>query len=59
MNEEKISAGGRQSSNEPSPVAVAARAPTAASGVRRAGHWLLHELYEILPPTIYFLSASI
>jgi hypothetical protein len=26
---------------------------------RRVGSWLLHELREILPPTIFFLSASI
>ena len=28
--------------------------PTPASGVRRAGAWLLHELHEILPPLIFF-----
>src|SRR5713226_3421923 len=28
--------------------------PTPASGVRRAGAWLLHELHEILPPMIFF-----
>ena len=28
--------------------------PTPASGVRRAGAWLLHEFHEILPPLIFF-----
>jgi hypothetical protein len=28
--------------------------PAQASGVRRAGAWFLHELYEILPPVIFF-----
>jgi hypothetical protein len=32
----------------------AAAAPAHASGVRSARAWLLNELYEILPPTIFF-----
>jgi hypothetical protein len=28
--------------------------PAPASGVRRAGAWFLHELLEIIPPTIFF-----
>ena len=32
---------------------TAAEAPS-ASGVRRVSAWLLHELYEILPPVIFF-----
>jgi len=28
--------------------------PAPASGVRRVGAWFLHELYEILPPVIFF-----
>jgi hypothetical protein len=32
----------------------AATEPAQASGVRRAGAWFLHELYEILPPVIFF-----
>src|SRR5271169_436396 len=33
---------------------IAAAEPAPASRVRRAGAWFLHELYEILPPTIFF-----
>jgi hypothetical protein len=47
-------------SNDDSPeidVAVKPTSPTAGLG-RRAGAWVLHEFREILPPMIFFLSAS-
>jgi len=33
---------------------ITAAEPAPASGVRRVGAWFLHELYEILPPAIFF-----
>lgn len=34
---------------------VTAAEPPRASGIRRAGAWFLHELGEIIPPTIFFI----
>src|SRR6516162_3256308 len=36
---------------------IAAAEPAPASRVRRVGAWFLHELYEILPPVIFFLAG--
>jgi hypothetical protein len=52
MNDGTLASDARISSNKRKPITVAA--PAVASGVRRAGAWLLHELYEVLPPTIFF-----
>lgn len=54
MKGETVAGDTRISSNNQ----ATAAAPAHASGVRSAGAWLLNEFYEILPPTIFFLSAS-
>ena len=53
MSDEMASSRGGISANRPISVTAAEAAP--ASGVRRVGAWFLHELYEILPPTIFFI----
>ncbi len=45
----------RYNDNSPKPVVPAAPAAALAGIGRRAGSWFLHELREILPPTIFFL----
>ena len=53
MSDEMASGRGGISSDRRTSVTAAEPAP--ASGIRRAGAWLLHELYEILPPVIFFV----
>jgi hypothetical protein len=48
-------ASGRGGISAAGPTSVTAAEPAPASGVRRGGAWFLHELYEILPPVIFFL----
>jgi len=52
MSDEMASGRGGISSDRRTSVMAAEPAP--ASGVRRVGAWFLHELYEILPPVIFF-----
>ena len=53
MSDETASGrGGISSSDERNSVTAAQPAP--ASGVRRLGAWFLHELRQIIPPTIFF-----
>jgi hypothetical protein len=47
-------ASGRGGISAAGPTSVTAAEPAPASGVRRAGAWFLHELYEILPPVMFF-----
>lgn len=53
MNDEMASGRGSIYSDDKR-TSVTASEPAPASGVRRAGAWFLHELREILPPTIFF-----
>jgi len=53
MSDEMTSVRSRISSNDERK-SVSAAEPGPASRVRGAGAWLLHELYEILPPVIFF-----
>src|SRR5271165_2506014 len=53
MSDEMTSGRSSISSNDERK-SVSAAEPAPASRVRRAGAWFLHELYEILPPTIFF-----
>jgi len=53
MSDEMASGRGGISSNNNRRTSVMAE-PAPASGVRRVGAWFLHELYEILPPVIFF-----
>jgi hypothetical protein len=57
MSDEMASGRGDSSSIDKRKSKTAAESAP-ASGVRRAGAWFLHELGEILPPMIFFLSAS-
>jgi len=52
MSDEMASGRGGISSDRRTSITAAEPAP--ASGVRRVGAWFLHELYEILPPAIFF-----
>ena len=52
MSDEMASRRGGISAAGPTAVTAAEAAP--ASGVRRVAAWALHELYEILPPVIFF-----
>jgi hypothetical protein len=56
MSDEIASSPGGISSNDKQKSATAAE-PVPASGIRRVGAWLLHELYEILPPVIFFFAG--
>jgi hypothetical protein len=53
MGNEMASGGSSISSNDERK-SVSAAEPAPASRARRAGAWFLHELYEILPPVIFF-----
>ena len=53
MSDEMASGTGSISPSSGRTSATAAE-PAPASGIRRVGAWSLHELYDILPPVIFF-----